>query len=369
MAILFIGFNWNAGFNVNNCPLPVNAAVGDLLILNTIGLSFYSTGGPLAGLTSITPGDSGYGNGTGPGGLNYGHLYWKFATSADITAGVLYGTESVEYNFYAITAWRNVDIVTPIQQYTTNHGATGIDIRAIGGAGLVPNTIAVMIGNQDDAYAGGFTIVPVIVQPATKIYRDWWAPEGPGPCASIAASYTNLASATSLLDQHFTLNSSYQWGSAIIFLNPVISGGGGGGNPTLFACNCTITPDVFTPGVRLASAIVPIAFPLSKLLESGATETPNDLSIRTKAGSRGILEGRFLGYLRVRSINGSMYFTAAERASLLTFYQSQIAGGSLTFQADFDNTNITKNYRFTKAPRFTPVGDKYSVDMELAIVP
>lgn len=62
---------------------------------------------------------------------------------------------------------------------------------------------------------------------------------------------------------------------------------------------------------------------------------------------------------------GHNAFTAAQKATMVTFFKETLAGGALSFTMA-DPSGGTSTFRFTAAPKFKPVGDdKYSLSVQL----
>lgn len=121
---------------------------------------------------------------------------------------------------------------------------------------------------------------------------------------------------------------------------------------------------------RLPNNLKLIFYPsnLPQLFESGATESLSDDAIRSQVTAKPMQQGAMVGRIRYTTVVGEMFFTTTQKNAFEVFYRTVIAHGSLKFKANFDNTGLTKNYKLTKPPRFTPVGEIWIAQLEVAIV-
>ncbi len=68
-------------------------------------------------------------------------------------------------------------------------------------------------------------------------------------------------------------------------------------------------------------------------------------------------------------ISGSMNLTAAQKATLRTFYRTTLGGGSLSFEWQRPGENL-ENFRFAEPPQYSALGaDNYQVNLQLLILP
>ena len=109
---------------------------------------------------------------------------------------------------------------------------------------------------------------------------------------------------------------------------------------------------------------------LPAYLQSGATEGVAATSLHSKAGPvYGAPNATQVTRTNYRSINGELILSVAQKNTLQTFYRTDLAGGSLPFDADLAHTGSIRGYRFIKPLRFRPIGDRWIIEMELGVMP
>lgn len=99
------------------------------------------------------------------------------------------------------------------------------------------------------------------------------------------------------------------------------------------------------------------------------TEAPEVTTKRTTMDS-GTIKTRQRYTRAVANITGSFDITSLQVDSFLTFYQTTIKGGSLSFTATFDRSNTTKTYKFKEEPSITHNGgNSYKLSINLLRLP
>lgn len=111
----------------------------------------------------------------------------------------------------------------------------------------------------------------------------------------------------------------------------------------------------------------PGTLPQGLLIDGYSEQGPNNL-IRSE-NSIGPAKVRRKTTAGVKKVTGSMVLTAAELATFRTFYSTDIADGSLTFDFPAQSGGSTWLVRFTDPYDISPFGIDWRLSMKLEILP
>lgn len=107
---------------------------------------------------------------------------------------------------------------------------------------------------------------------------------------------------------------------------------------------------------------------LLQAFEYGAQEDPGDFGLRSNVGSFGPIQSFERSTVTVEQVQGTIILSAADKLVWETFFDTTIASGALPFTADLDNTGIVKLYKIASAPRVTPLGESWTLSLQVVIV-
>lgn len=111
-----------------------------------------------------------------------------------------------------------------------------------------------------------------------------------------------------------------------------------------------------------------MSYPSITPLLNGYQESPPNTALRTEM-EQGPAKVRNRTTAGVRKLQLFYLLTAAEVATLETFFLVEAAAGAATFSFTHPRTSATESARFTEPPQYMPNGTKYNVSVSLEILP
>lgn len=106
------------------------------------------------------------------------------------------------------------------------------------------------------------------------------------------------------------------------------------------------------------------------LLIDGYSETLPDTTIRSNMEVGPAKVRRRISY-NVTPVEGRIFVSTDQAATLATFYNDTLGGGSLAFSMTHPRTNVISSFRFTSSPKITADNSSnyWFIDLNLEIIP
>jgi hypothetical protein len=114
----------------------------------------------------------------------------------------------------------------------------------------------------------------------------------------------------------------------------------------------------------------PGTLPSSLSGDGDYTETPEQVTLRTQMEYGAAVKMRRRQTRGLKIITGSILLTAAQVTIFLTFYSTDIAGGSSSFTGTLTRSGSSETYRFAEDPLISHIGgDIFKLTVKLYVLP